>query len=43
VLQPQVFWENRLRHVQIFEEYKRCGKRLIVSGVWIVRRSATSL
>jgi len=40
--QPRCFWENRLRHVQIFEEYKRCGKRLIVSGAWIVRRSATS-
>jgi hypothetical protein len=34
--------ENRLRQVPIFEEYKRCGKRLIVSGVWIARRSATS-
>ena len=30
--------ENRLRHVQIFEEQERCGKPSIVSGVWIVRR-----
>ena len=37
--QPLFSEENRLRHVQIFEEYKRCEKRLIVSGAWIVRRS----